>query len=187
MIEKRPYGEHHQVATRLQNRRREIDEDGLRRGLHDDIGAVEKVFEPEEGRGPGKAGQELTGPAGIAAGRADERQTRHPGRERARDGPTDRAQPEYADATRRVRHARHRSNASSRNQGGGVLSFGAMAGGISAAGAARLRGPLERLYRRYDYHARIGSDAIQYPGRYEDPLDREIVALPSACLAYGRV
>ena len=50
-------------------------------------------------------------------------------------------------------------------------------GGISAARAARLRGPLERLYRQYDYDARIGSDAIQYPARYADPLDREIVAL----------
>ena len=62
-----------------------------------------------------------------------------------------------------------------------------MARGISAARATRLRGPLERLYRRYDYDARIGSDAIQYPARYRDPLDREIVALLSACLAYGRV
>src|SRR5262245_62331714 len=63
----------------------------------------------------------------------------------------------------------------------------AMARGISAARASRLRGPLERLYRRYDYEARVGSDAIQYPARYQDPLDREIVALLSACLAYGRV
>ena len=47
-----------------------------------------------------------------------------------------------------------------------MLFFGAMAGGISAARAARLRGPLERLYRQYDYDARIGSDAIQYPARY---------------------
>jgi uncharacterized protein (TIGR02757 family) len=62
-----------------------------------------------------------------------------------------------------------------------------MARGISAARASRLRGPLERLYRRYDYEARVGSDAIQYPARYPDPLDREIVALLSACLAYGRV
>jgi uncharacterized protein (TIGR02757 family) len=62
-----------------------------------------------------------------------------------------------------------------------------MARGISAARAARLRGPLERLYRRYDYDARVGRDAIQYPTRYRDPLDREIVALLSACLAYGRV
>ena len=68
-----------------------------------------------------------------------------------------------------------------------MLFFGAMARGISAARAARLREPLERLYHRYDYDARIGSDAIQYPARYTDPLDREIVALLSACLAYGRV
>jgi uncharacterized protein (TIGR02757 family) len=62
-----------------------------------------------------------------------------------------------------------------------------MARGISAARAARLRGPLERLYRHYDYDARIGSDAVQYPRRYADPLDREIVALLAASLAYGRV
>jgi uncharacterized protein (TIGR02757 family) len=62
-----------------------------------------------------------------------------------------------------------------------------MARGISAARAARLREPLERLYNRYDYDVRIANDAIQYPARYRDPLDREIVALLSACLAYGRV
>ena len=68
-----------------------------------------------------------------------------------------------------------------------MLSFGAMARGISAARAARLREPLERLYRHYDYGARIQSDAIQFPARYPDPLDREIVALLASCLAYGRV
>lgn len=68
-----------------------------------------------------------------------------------------------------------------------MLSFGAMARGMSAARAARLREPLERLYRHYDYDARIGSDAVQYPHRYADPLDREVVALLSASLAYGRV
>jgi uncharacterized protein (TIGR02757 family) len=62
-----------------------------------------------------------------------------------------------------------------------------MARGISAARVARLRGPLERLYREYDYDARIARDAIQYPARYQDPLDREVVALLSASLAYGRV
>ena len=62
-----------------------------------------------------------------------------------------------------------------------------MTRGISAARATRLRRPLERLYRRYDYAARIGSDAIKFPARYRDPLDREIVALQSASLAYGRV
>jgi uncharacterized protein (TIGR02757 family) len=51
----------------------------------------------------------------------------------------------------------------------------------------RLRGPLERLYRDFDYRGRLARDAIQYPRRYADPLDREIVALLSASLAYGRV
>jgi uncharacterized protein (TIGR02757 family) len=62
-----------------------------------------------------------------------------------------------------------------------------MARGISAARAARLRGPLERLYRHYDYDTRIARDAVQYPRRYADPLDREVVALLTASLAYGRV
>ncbi len=51
----------------------------------------------------------------------------------------------------------------------------------------RLRDPLERLYREFDWAARIDKDAIQFPLRYSDPLDREIVALLTACLAYGRV
>ena len=50
-----------------------------------------------------------------------------------------------------------------------------------------LREPLERLYREFDYAARVGRDAIQFPLRYTDPRDRELVALLSACLAYGRV
>ena len=50
-----------------------------------------------------------------------------------------------------------------------------------------LREPLERLYREFDYGARIGRDALQFPLRYADPRDRELVALLTACLAYGRV
>lgn len=50
-----------------------------------------------------------------------------------------------------------------------------------------LREPLERLYREFDYGARVGRDALQFPLRYTDPRDREIVALLTACLAYGRV
>jgi uncharacterized protein (TIGR02757 family) len=46
---------------------------------------------------------------------------------------------------------------------------------------------LERLYREFDYAARVGRDAIQFPLRYADPRDREIVSLLTACLAYGRV
>ncbi|MBI4629275.1 MAG: TIGR02757 family protein, partial [Candidatus Rokubacteria bacterium] len=44
-----------------------------------------------------------------------------------------------------------------------------------------------RLYREFDYAARVGRDAIQFPLRYADPRDRELVALLTACLAYGRV
>ncbi|HEV8306234.1 MAG TPA: TIGR02757 family protein [Methylomirabilota bacterium] len=59
--------------------------------------------------------------------------------------------------------------------------------GMSPARARLMRGPLERLYRDFDYRGRLARDAIQYPRRYADPLDREIVALLSASLAYGRV
>lgn len=50
-----------------------------------------------------------------------------------------------------------------------------------------LRSPLERLYREFDYGARVDRDALQFPLRYPDPADRELVALLTACLAYGRV
>jgi uncharacterized protein (TIGR02757 family) len=51
----------------------------------------------------------------------------------------------------------------------------------------RLKAPLERLYREFDWAARTEADAIRYPLRYPDPRDREIAALLAACLAYGRV
>jgi uncharacterized protein (TIGR02757 family) len=50
-----------------------------------------------------------------------------------------------------------------------------------------LREPLERLYREFDYAARVERDAIRFPLRYPEPRDRELVALLTACLAYGRV
>ena len=50
-----------------------------------------------------------------------------------------------------------------------------------------LKASLERLYREFDYAGRLGLDAIQFPLRYPDPADREVVALLAACLAYGRV
>jgi uncharacterized protein (TIGR02757 family) len=53
--------------------------------------------------------------------------------------------------------------------------------------ALRLRQPLEHLYASFDYGARVERDAIRFPLRYADPRDREIVALLTACLAYGRV
>ena len=56
---------------------------------------------------------------------------------------------------------------------------------MTSAGA--LREPLERLYREFDYGARLTRDAIEFPLRYAAPDDREVVALLTACLAYGRV
>lgn len=53
--------------------------------------------------------------------------------------------------------------------------------------AVGLRESLERLYREFDYPARVERDAIQFPLRYPDPRDREVVGLLTACLAYGRV
>ncbi len=53
--------------------------------------------------------------------------------------------------------------------------------------AGALQEPLERLYREFDYGARVDRDAIQFPLRYPEPRDRELVALLTACLAYGRV
>jgi len=51
----------------------------------------------------------------------------------------------------------------------------------------RLKAPLERLYRDFDWARRTAQDAIRYPLRYPDPADREVVALLATCLAYGRV
>ena len=53
--------------------------------------------------------------------------------------------------------------------------------------AAALREPLERLYREFDYGARVARDAIEFPLRYPAAPDREVVALLTTCLAYGRV
>jgi uncharacterized protein (TIGR02757 family) len=53
--------------------------------------------------------------------------------------------------------------------------------------ASALREPLERLYREFDYGARIARDALEFPLRYTAPDDREVVALLTTCLAYGRV
>jgi uncharacterized protein (TIGR02757 family) len=53
--------------------------------------------------------------------------------------------------------------------------------------SSALRQPLERLYREFDYDARLGRDAIQFPLRYAGAADRELVGLLTCCLAYGRV
>jgi uncharacterized protein (TIGR02757 family) len=45
---------------------------------------------------------------------------------------------------------------------------------------------LERLLRRYD-RGWLDSDPLRWPRRFEDPADREVVAILAALLAYGRV
>ena len=51
----------------------------------------------------------------------------------------------------------------------------------------RLKAPLERLSREFDWTARAEQDAIRFPLRYHDPADVEVVGLLAACMAYGRV
>src|SRR5215475_14534163 len=71
--------------------------------------------------------------------------------------------------------------------GGQVTVLECRARGSWMPPASPLKAPLERLYREADLAARTGRDAIRYPLRYPEPADREVVALLSACMAYGRV
>ncbi len=52
---------------------------------------------------------------------------------------------------------------------------------------SRLKEPLDRLYREFDWASRSAADAIQFPLRYRDPADLEIAGLLASCMAYGRV
>ena len=40
--------------------------------------------------------------------------------------------------------------------------------------ADRLKQPLDRLCREFDWTQRVGQDAIQFPLRYTDPADIEL-------------
>lgn len=51
----------------------------------------------------------------------------------------------------------------------------------------KLKQILEKLYRRYNHHNLIKPDPLQFVYQYNSPSDKEIVALLSAALAYGRV
>jgi uncharacterized protein (TIGR02757 family) len=53
--------------------------------------------------------------------------------------------------------------------------------------AIRLKQPLDRLCREFDWTRRVEQDAIQFPLRYSDPADIEIAGLFASCMAYGRV
>jgi len=49
------------------------------------------------------------------------------------------------------------------------------------------RGWLEGIYRRYNRRTVAAGDPVAFLYRYEDPLDREVVAVIAASLAYGRL
>lgn len=51
----------------------------------------------------------------------------------------------------------------------------------------RYRQRLEELYAKYNRRELVQPDPIQFLYRYSDPLDRELVALVSSSLAFGRV
>ena len=76
VIEQRPNGEDHEVAAGVQNRRRELHERRPGGGLHDDVGALERLPELEERRMPRQTGQELARPSRVPAGHAREGQAR---------------------------------------------------------------------------------------------------------------
>ncbi|MHC4103812.1 MAG: TIGR02757 family protein [Planctomycetota bacterium] len=50
-----------------------------------------------------------------------------------------------------------------------------------------IKSVLDKLYNKYNHHDLIKPDPLQFVYRYDNPADREIVALLSADLAYGRV
>src|SRR5436309_1479034 len=68
-----------------------------------------------------------------------------------------------------------------------MIAHGIMPPGTRMTAAERLRQPLERLYREFDYATRVELDAIRFPLRYAAPRDRQLVGLPAACLPYGRL
>ncbi|HUL60164.1 MAG TPA: TIGR02757 family protein [Anaeromyxobacteraceae bacterium] len=57
---------------------------------------------------------------------------------------------------------------------------------LSAARAAVLRPRLDALDAGTDRARRIGFDPVEFPRRYRDPGDQEVVGLVAASLAYGR-
>jgi hypothetical protein len=89
VIEQGADREHDQVPARVQDPRRGLDERGLRRRLHDEIGSGHQRFEVEEARLAGQGGQERARLPGVAADRAGHGHARQPVGERRGDGPAD--------------------------------------------------------------------------------------------------
>lgn len=51
----------------------------------------------------------------------------------------------------------------------------------------QLKPVLEKLYKDYDFQGRIVNDPIEFPHRFSDARDIEIVGFISTCFAYGKV
>lgn len=60
------------------------------------------------------------------------------------------------------------------------------AGGLTAAGAERLRPCLDAFFARTPWRQRLEFDPVSFPHRYTSARDIEVAALLSASLAYGR-
>jgi uncharacterized protein (TIGR02757 family) len=58
---------------------------------------------------------------------------------------------------------------------------------VTPARADRLRPLLEALVRRCSSVERVSVDPVEFPRRYADPRDAEVVGLLASSLAYGRV
>jgi len=58
---------------------------------------------------------------------------------------------------------------------------------LSATGAQKLKPLLDAFRDRRAFEERVRADPIEFPHRYQDPRDVEVVGLLSAALAYGRV
>ncbi|MEK6577492.1 MAG: TIGR02757 family protein [Nitrospirota bacterium] len=51
----------------------------------------------------------------------------------------------------------------------------------------RVKKTLDQFYKEYDLRSRIGSDPIEFPHQYKDPLDIEIAGIIASSLAFGNV
>jgi uncharacterized protein (TIGR02757 family) len=58
---------------------------------------------------------------------------------------------------------------------------------LSAPGAARLKPLLDAFVDARPWAARLAADPLEFPHRFADPRDVELVALLATALAYGRV
>jgi uncharacterized protein (TIGR02757 family) len=58
---------------------------------------------------------------------------------------------------------------------------------LSATRAQALRPLLDAFVDSRDFALRVRADPVEFPHRYDDPRDIEVVGLVSAALAYGRV